>query len=289
MALNPGSRLGPYEILAPIGAGGMGEVYRAKDPRLDREVAVKVLPERFAEDPAALSRFEREAKALAALSHPNVLGILDFGQQDGVAYAVTELLEGETLRARLARSTPSWREAVEVGVAIADGLAAAHSRGIVHRDLKPENVFLTSDGRVKVLDFGLALRDPGSSPQDGSRLATVTQHTEPGTVMGTVGYMSPEQVSGQAGDARSDIFSMGCVLYEMVTGARAFSGATGAEVLAATLRDDPPDAARSKRGLPPDLARIVGHCVAKKPNQRFQSARDLAFNLKGQRSSRFFP
>jgi serine/threonine-protein kinase len=280
MTLVAGTRLGPYEVLGPLGAGGMGEVYRARDERLDRDVAIKVLPERFAEDPAALSRFEREAKALAALSHPNVLGILDFGQQGGLVYAVTELLEGETLRSRLARSTPSWREAVEIGVAIADGLAAAHSRGIVHRDLKPENVFLTSDGRVKVLDFGLARRDPVSSSPDRSRLPTMTQHTEPGTVMGTVGYMSPEQVSGQPGDARSDIFSMGCVLYEMVTGARAFSGSTGAEALAAILRDDPPDLTRSKRELPPDLARIVGRCLAKKPDQRFQSARDLAFNLK---------
>ena len=280
MTLVAGTRLGPYEVIGPLGAGGMGEVYRARDERLDRDVAIKVLPQRLAEDPAALSRFEREAKALAALSHPNVLGILDFGQQDGVVYAVTELLEGETLRARLSRSTPSWREAAEVGVAIADGLAAAHSRGIVHRDLKPENVFLTSDGRVKVLDFGLARRDSISSPQDRSRLATMTQHTEPGTVMGTVGYMSPEQVSGQAGDARSDIFSMGCVLYEMVTGVRAFSGATGAEALAAILRDDPPEVTRSKKGVPPDLAGIVGHCLAKKPEQRFQSARDLAFNLK---------
>jgi eukaryotic-like serine/threonine-protein kinase len=280
MTLVAGTRLGPYEVLGPLGAGGMGEVYRARDERLDREVAIKVLPERFAEDPAALSRFEREAKALAALSHPNVLGILDFGREDGVVYAVTELLEGETLRTRLARSTPSWRDAVEVGVAIADGLAAAHSRGIVHRDLKPENVFLTSDGRVKILDFGLARRDPVSSSPDRSRLPTMTQHTEPGTVMGTVGYMSPEQVSGQPGDARSDIFSMGCLLYEMVTGARAFSGSTGAETLAAILRDDPADLARSKRELPPDLARVVGRCLAKKPEQRFQSARDLAFNLK---------
>ena len=282
MTLVAGTRLGPYEVIGPLGAGGMGEVYRARDERLERDVAIKVLPERFAEDPAALSRFEREAKALAALSHPNVLGILDFGRHDGVVFAVMELLEGETLRARLARSTPSWREAVEVGIALADGLAAAHSRGIVHRDLKPENIFLTSDGRVKILDFGLARRDPVSSPQERSPLVTVTvtQHTEPGTVMGTVGYMSPEQVSGQAGDARSDIFSTGCVLYEMVTGARAFSGTTGAEALAAILRDDPPDVAQSKKGLPPDLARIIGHCLAKKPDQRFQSARDLGFNLK---------
>jgi eukaryotic-like serine/threonine-protein kinase len=280
MTLVAGTRLGPYEVIGPLGAGGMGEVYRARDTRLDREVAVKVLPERLAENPEALSRFEREAKVLAALSHPNLLAIHDVGSEHGVSFAVMELLEGETLRVRLSRSALGWREAAEIGEAMAQGLAAAHSRGIVHRDLKPENVILTSDGRVKILDFGLARRDPVSSLQDRSRLATVTQHTEPGTVMGTVGYMSPEQVSGQAGDARSDIFSMGCVLYEMVTGARAFSGTTGAETLAAILRDDPPDPARSKRELPPDLARIVGHCLAKKPDQRYQSARDLAFNLK---------
>jgi eukaryotic-like serine/threonine-protein kinase len=280
MTLVAGTRLGPYEVIGPLGAGGMGEVYRARDTRLDREVAVKVLPERLAQSPEALSRFEREAKTLAALSHPNLLAIHDFGTEQGVSFAVMELLDGETLRSRLTRSALGWREAAEIGVALAEGLAAAHSRGIVHRDLKPENVILTADGRVKILDFGLSRRDPVSSTQDRSRLVTMTQHTEPGTVMGTVGYMSPEQVSGQAGDARSDIFSMGCVLYEMVTGARAFSGTSGVETLAAILRDDPPDAALLKRGLPSDLARIVGHCLAKKPDQRFQSARDLAFNLK---------
>src|SRR5258706_4880860 len=197
MTLSAGTRLGPYEVVGPLGAGGMGEVYRARDTRLDRDVAIKVLPARLARDSDALARFEREAKVLAALSHPNVLAIHDFGSEKGVVFAVMELLEGETLRARLSRSAPSWREAVEIALAVAEGLAAAHSRGVFHRDLKPENVFLVSDGRVKVLDFGLARRDPASLPQDRTRpLPTVTHQPQPGTVMGTVGSMSPEQVSG---------------------------------------------------------------------------------------------
>jgi TolB-like protein/Tfp pilus assembly protein PilF len=279
MTLAAGARLGPYEVLAPLGAGGMGEVYRALDTRLDREVAVKVLPERLAQDPTALSRFEREAKVLAALSHPNVLTILDFGKQDGIAYAVMELLEGETLRTRLLRSRMSWREAAELGFELADGLAAAHSRGIVHRDLKPENVFVTSSGRTKILDFGLARRGEFVKPADDAR-GTVTQPTEPGAVLGTVGYMAPEQVSGLAADARSDIFALGCVLYELVTGARPFAGRTGAEILAAILRDEPVDPSRFGKELPAELVGVIRHCLEKKPDQRFQSARDLAFALK---------
>src|SRR6476620_3989404 len=275
MTLPAGTRLGPYEVLSPLGAGGMGEVYRARDMRLDREVAVKVLPERLAEDPAALSRFEREAKALAALSHPNVLTILDFGQQDRIAYAVMELLEGETLRSRLVQAQMSWREAADLGYELADGLAAAHSRGIVHRDLKPENIFLTSNGRAKILDFGLARRDGPPELQDQTHQQTQTQMTEPGSVMGTVGYMSPEQVSGVAADARSDIFSLGCVLHEMVSGARPFAGRTHGEVLAAILRDEPPDLAG--RALPPEFVGVIRHCLQTKPEQRFQSARDRAF------------
>jgi eukaryotic-like serine/threonine-protein kinase len=280
MPLTTGARLGPYEVLCPLGSGGMGEVYRARDTRLDRDVAIKVLPERMARDPVALLRFEREAKSLAALSHPNVLTILDFGLQDGIAYAVTELLEGETLRSRLLRAQMSWREAAELGLALADGLAAAHSRGIVHRDLKPENVFLTSDGRAKVLDFGLARREALTVPPEETRQKTETQMTEPGAVMGTVGYMSPEQVSGVSADARSDIFSLGCVLYEGVTGSRPFSGRTGAETLAAILHMEPAEPARSGRELPADFAGLIRHCLEKKPDQRFQSARDLAFALK---------
>ncbi len=279
MSVAVGARLGHYEILAPLGAGGMGEVYRARDTRLDRDVAVKVLPERLSEDPAALSRFEREAKALAALSHPNVLTILDFGREGGVAYTVTELLEGENLRSRLLRARMSWREAAELGLEIADGLAAAHSRGFVHRDLKPENVFLTSAGRAKILDFGLARRAELAKPAEHAQ-RTVTQPTEPGAVVGTVGYMSPELVSGLPADARSDIFSLGCVLYEMVTGARPFSGRTGAETLAAILRDEPAEPARSGRPVPADLAGVIRHCLEKRPDHRFQTARDLAFALK---------
>ena len=280
MVLQAGARLGPYEVLAPLGAGGMGEVYRALDTRLDREVAVKVLPESLAEDPSALSRFEREAKALAALSHPNVLTILDFGREGGVAYAVMELLEGESLRMRLLRAQMSWREAAELGSEIADGLAAAHSRGIVHRDLKPENVFLTESGRPKILDFGLARRERLADPTDHQGQPTRTQETEPGALMGTVGYMSPEQVSGLSADARSDIFSLGCMLSEMVTGSRPFSGRTGAETLAAILRDDPAEPTSAGRPVPTDLAGVIRHCLEKRPDQRFQTARDLTFALK---------
>jgi eukaryotic-like serine/threonine-protein kinase len=282
MTLQAGSCLGPYEILGPLGAGGMGEVYRARDTRLEREVAVKVLPERLTEDATALSRFEREAKALAALSHPNLVSIHDFGSDGDIAFAVMELLEGETLRARLIRSSPiPWREAVEIAIPLAEGLAAAHSRGVVHRDLKPENIFLTSDGRLKILDFGLARREPSVQANEGqTRSPTVTLQTTPGTVMGTVGYMAPEQVSGGSGDARSDIFSFGCVLYEIVAGARAFAGRTGAETLAAILRDDPPHLSASGPQVPQDLAAAIRHCLEKKPEQRFQSARDLAYGLR---------
>jgi TolB-like protein/Flp pilus assembly protein TadD len=280
MSLRAGARLGPYEVLAPLGAGGMGEVYRALDTRLDREVAVKVLPERLAEDPSAVSRFEREAKALAALSHPNVLTILDFGREGAVAYTVTELLQGESLRMRLLRARMSWREAAELSSEIADGLAAAHSRGIVHRDLKPENVFLTGNGRPKILDFGLARRERLVDPAEQRPQWTQTQETEPGALMGTVGYMAPEQVSGLLADARSDIFSLGCILYEAVTGSRPFSGGTGAETLAAILRDEPADPTRSGRPMPADLAGVIRHCLEKRPDRRFQTARDLAFALK---------
>ena len=280
MSLSAGTRLGPYEVLAALGAGGMGEVYRARDARLDRDVAIKVLPENLAGDPVALSRFEREAKAVAAISHPNILAIHDFGTDGGVTFAVMELLDGETLRGRLAGGALPWREAVELAAAVADGLAAAHSRGIVHRDLKPENIFLTSDGRIKILDFGLARREKALSPPEQTAAPTVTQPTMPGTVMGTVGYMSPEQVTGHAADARSDIFSFGCVLYEMTTGERTFSGRTGAETMSSILRDEPPDPRKLTRELPADVVRVILHCLKKEPDQRFQSARDLSFNLK---------
>jgi TolB-like protein/Tfp pilus assembly protein PilF len=279
MRLRAGARLGPYEVLAPLGAGGMGEVYRALDTRLDREVAIKVLPGRLAEDPSALSRFEREARALAALSHPNVLTILDFGREGSVIYTVTELLEGETLRMRLLRTHMSWREAAELGSEIAEGLAAAHSRGIVHRDLKPENIFLAGAGIPKILDFGLARREASADPAEHLRKRGQTQ-TEPGALMGTVGYMSPEQVSGMVADTRSDIFSLGCILHEMVTGSRPFSGRTGAETLAAILRDEPAEPMHPSRPVPAELVGLIRHCLKKLPADRFQAARDLAFALR---------
>jgi TolB-like protein len=281
LPLSSGRRLGPYEILSPLGAGGMGEVYRARDTRLDREVAIKVLPECLSEDAGALSRFEREAKVLAALSHPNVLSIHDFGREDTVAFAVMELLEGQTLRARVAPSALPWREAAEIGAAVADGLAAAHSRGVIHRDLKPENIFITSEGTVKILDFGLARREPMVRSGLESHSPTVTQQTVPGTLMGTAGYMAPEQVSGAPGDARSDIFSLGCVLYEMVSGRRAFPGRTAAESIVAIVRDIPLDLSASAPGIPIPLDQVVVRCLEKDPERRFQSARDLAFALRG--------
>jgi serine/threonine-protein kinase len=279
MTLAAGSRLGPYEILSPLGAGGMGEVYRARDTRLGREVAVKVLPERLADDPKALSRFEREARAVAALSHPNILAIHDFGEERGLRYTVTELLEGQTLRERLARERLTWRKAVEIGTAIAEGLSAAHTRGIVHRDLKPENIFLTSGGHVKILDFGLARADAGPSEQLTSA-PTESSATEAGTVLGTLGYMSPEQVRGEAADARSDIFSFGCVLYEMLAGRRAFSGESPGQTMAAILRDQPPEIAAPGTQVPEGVDRIVRRCLEKSPGERFQSAGDLSFALK---------
>jgi serine/threonine protein kinase/Flp pilus assembly protein TadD len=272
-----GTRLGPYEILAPIGAGGMGEVYRARDVRLDREVAVKVLPDHLARDPDSLARFEREARAVAALAHPNILDIHDFGNESGIAYLVTELLEGESLRQRLTGSPLPWRTAIEIGLAVADGLASAHSHGIVHRDLKPENVFLTFDGRVKILDFGLARLERGPSTETSPTVATPTRT---GTVMGTAGYMSPEQARGGHADPRSDIFSLGCILYEMATGKRAFFAENAAETLVAILRDEPADPADLVPELPDHLRLVILRCLSKYPDSRFESARDLAFALK---------
>ncbi|MFI5168374.1 MAG: protein kinase [Thermoanaerobaculales bacterium] len=278
--LTPGTRLGPYEIIAPLGAGGMGEVYRAHDTKLGRDVAVKVLPSYLADNPDALARFEREARAVAQLSHPNILAIYDFGRQGETAYAVMELLEGETLRARLEHGALPARKAVDFAVQMADGLAAAHEKGIVHRDLKPENVFLTSDSHVKILDFGLAKVGGSMLANSGKTLTTPPEGgTGPGVVMGTVGYMSPEQVRGEAADHRSDIFSFGAVLYEMLSGSRAFARETAAESMTAILKEDPPELVASGIGASPALQRIVQHCLEKKPGERFQSARDIAFAL----------
>jgi len=273
--LTAGSCLGPYTILSPIGAGGMGEVYRARDPRLGREVAVKVLPAAVSGDGDRLRRFEQEARAASALNHPNILTVFDTGSQDGTVYLVTEILEGETLRSRLAGGALPARKAIEIGIQIARGLAAAHERGIVHRDLKPENLFLTRDGRVKILDFGLAKLQP---LLDMAEAPTVMTDTEPGVVLGTVGYMAPEQVRSQPVDHRADLFALGAVLYEMLTGRRAFQRDSATETMAAILRDEP-DLAEYGRVIPRGLDRIVRHCLEKDPHHRFHSASDLAFGL----------
>jgi hypothetical protein len=280
MTISGGTRLGPYEIVAPLGAGGMGEVYRARDTRLGREVAVKVLPADRARDPDALARFEREAQAVAALSHPNILAIHDLGTERGVFFVVTELLEGETLRNRLASGALPWRKAAEIGAAIADGLAGAHLKGVIHRDLKPDNIFITEDGRVKILDFGLARLKPLLAQQDQTSAPTTPPQTEPGVLMGTVGYMSPEQARGLPADTRSDIFSLGCVLYEMLAGRRAFSRPTAPETLTAIMNDDPPDTSESGRQVPAGLSRLLRRCLEKNREERLQAARDLAFDLR---------
>jgi non-specific serine/threonine protein kinase len=279
MAVTALTRLGAYEILSKLGAGGMGVVYRARDTRLGREVAVKVLPEALAQDTVALSRFQREARAVASLSHPNILTLFEFNDDQGIHYAVMELLHGQTLGRRLKEGPLDWRAALPIAVGIAEGLAAAHTKGIVHRDIKPENIFLTEDGGLKILDFGLVRIENKNAPRAGS---TDTQplDTQPGLVMGTVYYMSPEQVRGQPADARSDVFSFGCMLYEMLTGRRPFDGETGADTMAAILNNPPPVLSQSGRQRPADLDRVILHCLEKKPEQRFASARELATALK---------
>jgi tetratricopeptide (TPR) repeat protein len=279
MALVAGDRLGRYEILAPLGAGGMGEVYRARDSVLDREVAVKVLPEGVADDPDRLQRFEREARAVAKLSHSNILEIFDFGREGDVSFAVAELLEGETLRDRLGSEQLGWREAAKIGAEIADGLVAAHDRGVVHRDLKPANIFLSSDGRVKILDFGLA-RLTAKVDTEGRTEALDSTLTSEGAVVGTLGYMSPEQVRGREADHRSDVFSLGCVLYEMVGGRRAFEGDSGADTMAAILTAEPERLSSLGVDAPLDLELAIQRCLEKSPDDRFQSAADLAFVLR---------
>jgi eukaryotic-like serine/threonine-protein kinase len=278
--LQTGSLIGPYEILAPIGAGGMGEVYRAKDPRLGREVAIKVLPSQFSADADRLRRFEQEARAAGILNHPNILTVYDIGVQEESPYVVSELLVGENLRERIGGSAVNYRKAIEYALQIAHGLAAAHDKGIVHRDLKPENIFVTRDGRVKILDFGLAkLTIPEPVSGGRSNLMTVDPGTQPGMVLGTVGYMSPEQVRGREVDHRSDLFSFGAILYEMITGRRAFHRDTTADTMSAILKEDPVDPSSTNKGVPAALERIIRHCLEKNPEERFQSARDLAFDL----------
>ena len=279
MTLAAGTHLGRYEIRSKIGAGGMGEVYQGRDTQLGRDVAVKVLPTTVSAEAERLRRFEQEACAASALNHPNILIVHDIGAHDGITYVVSELLEGETLRKRIAGTPLAQRRAIDYALQIASGLAAAHEKGIIHRDLKPENIFITNDGRVKILDFGLAKLTQLDGNQSQTDVPTRRVDTDPGVVMGTVGYMSPEQVKGRPVDQRSDIFSFGAILYEMLSGRRAFHGESAAETMSAILREDPPDLSETNHNVSPALERLVQHCLEKNPEERFHSARDLAFAL----------
>ncbi len=279
MQLVAGNKIGPYEILGPLGAGGMGEVYRARDPRLGREVAIKILPSDFSVDPDRLQRFEQEARAAGILNHPNILSVHDIGRVDGAPYLVTELLEGETLATKLEHGPLPQRKAVDYGLQIAQGLSAAHEKGIMHRDLKPGNLFITKEGRLKLLDFGLAKLTQQEVPLAEVTHLPTSPGTEPGMILGTMGYMSPEQVRGQQADHRSDIFSLGVILYEMLTGKKAFHGNTAVDTMSAILHKDPPEMTQIAAGISPPLVRIVQHCLEKNPEQRFQSASDVAFDL----------
>ncbi|HEY3203199.1 MAG TPA: serine/threonine-protein kinase, partial [Thermoanaerobaculia bacterium] len=275
MALVPGDRVGPYEILAPLGSGGMGAVYRARDTRLHREVAIKMVLDAAARDAESLTRFERETRAVAALDHPNIVSIHDTGSHDGVPYAVTELLDGETLAERLTTGRLDPRRAVEIAGEVADGLSAAHAKGIVHRDIKPQNIFLTSGGRAKILDFGIAHVEQPTG--DLIQTFATTSSQAGGGIAGTVGYMAPEQVRGKHVDGRADIFALGAVLFEMLTGHEAFARSTAIESLGAILTDRPetsPDAVK----IPTELRRLVFRCLEKEPADRYQSARDLALD-----------
>ena len=278
--MKPGARLGPYEIVSALGAGGMGEVYRARDPRLGRDVAIKVLPGVFSADVDRLDRFEQEARAAAALSHPNILAVHDIGTDAKAPFIVSELLEGETLRERVNAGPVAVRKAIQYALAIAHGLTAAHDKGILHRDLKPENVFVTGDNRVKILDFGLAKLTQDQFAGSNS-VATAPAPTQPGVVLGTVGYMAPEQVRGLPVDHRADLFALGAILYELLSGRRAFSRDTAPETMTAILNEDPPDLSAAAAAVPPELVRVVNRCLEKRPSERFQTASDLAFALQG--------
>ena len=279
MTLTAGTKLGPYDIESMLGAGGMGEVYRARDARLNRTVAIKVLPASFSADADRMQRFMQEARAAAALNHPNILSIFDIGEANAAPYIVSELLEGSTLREQLKSGGIGSRKAIDVGLQVARGLAAAHNKGIVHRDLKPENIFVTDDGRVKILDFGLAKLTRPETSSGSDDAPTVQVNTEAGQVLGTVGYMSPEQVRGKGADHRSDIFALGAILYEMLSGKRAFHGETPADTMSAILKEEPAELSETARNVPLPLERVVRHCLEKNPAQRFQSAGDVAFNL----------
>ena len=279
--ITPGDRLGPYEIVGPLGAGGMGEVFKARDTRLRRDVALKLLPPSFASDPGRVRRFEQEGRAVGALDHPNVLVVHDVGVHAGLPYLVTELLQGETLRERMRDGGLPPRRALEVAIHVARGLSAAHDKGIVHRDLKPENVFVTRDGRAKVLDFGLARMGGAVELDDDAETQSAggEPQTSPGVLLGTVAYMSPEQARGRPADVRSDVFSLGIVLYEMLAGKRPFNGATVADTLTAILREDPPAILPASGVLPPSVERVIRRCLEKEPSERFQTARDVGFAL----------
>jgi eukaryotic-like serine/threonine-protein kinase len=286
MRLTSGSRLGPYEVLSTLGTGGMAEVYRARDTRLGRDIALKVVNEALAGNPELVRRFEQEARLAGSLNHPNLVAVYDFGSHEGAPYFITELLQGESLRQRLSRGRIPLQSALEWGAQLARGLAAAHARGIVHRDVKPENIFVTSDGHVKLLDFGIAklaeaVRDKGPHGLMDVTVTPTGDATRTGSVLGTPGYMSPEQVRGESVDARTDIFSLGAVIYEMVSGKRAFPGATVVESGSAILRDEPEPL---PAGVPPILAQVILHCLEKEPSRRLQSASDLAFELEMLRS-----
>jgi serine/threonine protein kinase len=279
MSFVTGTQLGRYEIRSKLGAGGMGEVYLARDMEIGRDVAVKVLPSTFSSDKDRLQRFQLEARAAGALNHPNILSIYDIGKHDGAPYVVSELLEGETLRSKISGSPLSQRRAIEYALQMAHGLAAAHEKGIIHRDLKPDNIFITNDGRVKILDFGLAKLTQVDGNQKQTDVPTRRVDTDPGVVVGTVGYMSPEQLKGRSVDQRSDIFSFGAILYEMLCGRRAFHGESTAETMSAILREDPPGLSETNQQVSPALERLVNHCIEKNPEERFHSASDLAFAI----------
>jgi len=283
--LAPGSKVGPYEVLSLLGEGGMGQVYRGRDPRLGRDIAIKILAKDASQDVEATARLEREARAIAALSHPNILAVHDVGRENTAFYLVTELLEGKTLRDLMHQTPMNWRRAVEIGAEVADGLAAAHAKSIVHRDLKPENIFLTDTGRVKILDFGLAQTDPILAQRDEANIPTTRWfQTHPGTVIGTLGYMSPEQLRGEAVDPSADLFSLGCILFEMVTARKPFHRESGAATIAAILKDELPREELSA-AVPAEFQRIIEGCVEKNASARFQSARDLALTLRAIGSS----
>jgi eukaryotic-like serine/threonine-protein kinase len=290
MTIAAGTKLGRYEIRSLLGAGGMGEVYQARDPKINRDVAIKVLPATFSSDAERLRRFEQEVQATGKLNHPNILAVYDVETHDGAPYVVYELLEGETLRERLRGGALSARKAVEFAVQIANGLSAAHGKGIVHRDLKPDNIFITNDGHLKILDFGLAkLVEPNPNVEHQTDVLTRKATTDPGAVMGTAGYMSPEEVRGRPVDHRTDIFSFGAVLYEMLSGRRAFHGESAIETLNAILKEDPPDLTGSNPNVAPTLERVVSHCLEKSPERRFQSATDVAFALESLSGITSFP